>query len=66
MTSAEIRVRRTALGMTQGQLARLVGVDARTWRHWENGDRSMPEPVARLLNLLDMPGVAMRLRMLAG
>jgi DNA-binding transcriptional regulator YiaG len=57
MTPTEIRTHRAALGMTQGQFARLVGVEARTWRHWENGDRTMPEPVVRLLRLAERPCV---------
>ena len=51
MTPTEIRAARAALGLTQGQLARLIGVDGRTWRRWECDERQMPEPVRRLLLL---------------
>lgn len=62
----QIRAHRLRLGLTQGQAARLVGVDARTWRRWEQpagaiGARSMPEPNRRLFLLLDMPAVRERL-----
>lgn len=58
MTPPEIRTTRESLGLTQAQLARLVGVDARTWRRWECAEREMPEPVARLLRLVVLvPGV---------
>jgi DNA-binding transcriptional regulator YiaG len=57
MTPEEIRSHREALGMTQGQIARLAGVDNRTWRRWECAEREMPEPVARLLRLMDIPCV---------
>ena len=57
MTPASIRETRTGLGLTQGTAARLVGVDGRTWRRWELGEREMPEPVCRLLGLLQFPHV---------
>lgn len=57
MTPVEIRAARLALGMTQSQLARLVGVDSRTWRRWECAEREMPEPVCRLLRLCGMMDV---------
>lgn len=66
MTPAEIRSTRQRLGMTQGAAARLVGVDGRTWRRWEAGDQNMPEPVARLLCLVErLPTVRMELGAMA-
>ena len=35
MNPQQIQSRPPSLGMTQGQLAHLIGVDARTWRRWE-------------------------------
>ena len=61
MTPSSIRTHREALGLTQGQCARLVGVNDRTWRRWEGEEamsaRTMPEPVVRLLRLLARPDV---------
>jgi DNA-binding transcriptional regulator YiaG len=52
MTPAEIRSHREALGMTQGQIARLVGVDPRAWRSWEAGDRPFPASVELVLRAM--------------
>lgn len=41
MTPQEIHARRKALGMTQGQIARLIGVDDRTWRRWEDATQAL-------------------------
>lgn len=58
MTPPDFRALRLSLALTQGQAARLCGVDARTWRRWEAGDRKPAEAVLRLLRLMqDMPGV---------
>ena len=61
MTPSSIRTHRERLGLTQGQCARLVGVDGRTWRRWEGDEarsaRTMPEPVVRLLQLMARPDV---------
>lgn len=47
---------RTALGLTTGRLAALLGVDVRTVQRWIAGERDVPEPAWRLLNLaLDLP-----------
>ena len=36
--------------------SRLIGVDERTVRRWQAGDRALPEPVRRLcLVLIDCP-----------
>ena len=61
MEPRDIRTHRERLGLTQGQCARLVGVDGRTWRRWEGEEassaRTMPEPVVRLLRLMARPDV---------
>ena len=61
MEPRDIRTRRERLGLTQGQCARLVGVNDRTWRRWEGEEamsaRTMPEPVVRLLRLMARPDV---------
>jgi hypothetical protein len=46
MTPTEIRARRLSLGLTQGQVARLIGVDARTWRRWEMSTPTLQPPGA--------------------
>ena len=53
MTPLTLRHTRRALGLTQAQAALLVGVEARTWRSWEAGVRAIPEPVARLVWLVE-------------
>jgi DNA-binding transcriptional regulator YiaG len=58
MTPTTLRAIRTTLGLTQAEAALLVGVQTRSWRHWEGGSRQIPEPVARLVGLLaSMPDV---------
>lgn len=44
MTPSEIFEVRTSLGMTQGQLAQLLGVHTLTISKWERGDRLHPTP----------------------
>lgn len=60
MTPLELRAVRERLGLTQGAAARLVGVDGRTWRRWENDERDIPEPVVRLVWLLERLPAARR------
>lgn len=58
MSAADIRRARELLGMTQGQAARLLGVDARSWRRYEAGQRDFPAPCDKLLRLvLQSPAV---------
>ncbi|UPJ78804.1 hypothetical protein IVB16_28625 [Bradyrhizobium sp. 183] len=52
MTSDEYRDALEALGLTQGDGARLLGVDERTSRRWANGERDIPPPVQRFLRYL--------------
>lgn len=49
-TPADLRVRREALGLTQGWLAAQVGVQDRAVRRWEAGDRAIPGDVRDLLD----------------
>lgn len=56
MTPDEFREIRIALGLTQIDLAKALGVVARTVRKWESQEdlssaRSIPEPVARIMRL---------------
>lgn len=56
MTPAALRARRVALGLTQGDVARLLGVNDRTVRRWEAGDMTpppqLPEQLAALAEQL--------------
>jgi len=42
MTPGEVRARRVGLGLTQGDIARLMGVEDRQVRRWEAGDAPAP------------------------
>jgi DNA-binding transcriptional regulator YiaG len=48
MSAAEIAAMRKRLNKTQAEMAVLFGVDLRTFRRWENGERSIPGPVVIL------------------
>ena len=54
MTPTDLRAALARLGLTQGQAARLMGVDARTMRRWVCGERGMPGPAVRLLMVMEM------------
>ena len=45
MNRADLKVRREALGLTQGWLAERLGVQDRAVRRWEAGDREVPADV---------------------
>lgn len=47
-----MKAARARLGLTQPQLAAELGVHAMTVSKWETGQRSIPEPVARLVQRL--------------
>lgn len=54
MTAAEVRARRVGLGLTQGDIARLMAVEDRTVRRWEAGDAEPPADLReRLAYLLE-------------
>jgi transcriptional regulator with XRE-family HTH domain len=52
MTGEELRQIRTRLGLTQGEFASRLGVWLNTVSRWEIGERKIPEPVARLAQLI--------------
>jgi DNA-binding transcriptional regulator YiaG len=49
MSGDELKALRTQHGLTQPALAELVGVHWNTVARWEQGARSIPEPIARLV-----------------
>ena len=53
MTATDFAAIRKALGLSHAALAALVGVDQRSSRRWEAGEREIPPAVAKLLRLLD-------------
>jgi transcriptional regulator with XRE-family HTH domain len=57
MTGDEYRNAIAALGLQQTEAARLLGVDERTSRRWASGEREIPPPVARFLQLLLATGM---------
>jgi transcriptional regulator with XRE-family HTH domain len=52
MTGKGFKRKRIALGLTQVQLATQLGVSVTAVARWERGERTISEPVARLLTLL--------------
>lgn len=56
MTAAELLAHRRALGLSQPQLARALGLKgdngARTVRRWESGDQAITGPVALAVRFL--------------
>lgn len=52
MTKNELKQARSALEMTQTELAQEVGVTQNTVARWEMGVRGIPEPAARLIGRL--------------
>lgn len=53
MTGAELQTLREACGLTREDLAGLVGVAARTVKHWENGRAGVPADVAGVVRGID-------------
>ena len=52
----ELRAARAKLDLTQGQLAKALGVSGyRTVCKWENGERGIPGPVVRLVRIWSDP-----------
>src|SRR5262249_21731315 len=52
MSGAEVRKLRKAAGLTQGALARRLGVQKSTVYRWETGRTRITRPMARLIRLL--------------
>jgi DNA-binding transcriptional regulator YiaG len=52
MTPVEYRAARTTLDLSHSAAARLLGVDARTSRRWEDGTRDVLPTAARFLRFL--------------
>ncbi len=62
MTPESLRTARTALGKTQRGMALALGVEPRSYQRWEDGDRTVPETVQRVVRLaLDEAGMLDRL-----
>lgn len=51
LTPKEIRFLRTELGLTQAQLAELVGKDAQTVGRWERGETPMEQTAEMIIRL---------------
>lgn len=49
MDAGELKACRAELGLTQVALASRLGVSVSAVTHWEQGRRSVPGPVVRLL-----------------
>ena len=52
MTGEEVKQLRRQLGLTQEQLAEVVGVTANSVARWERGELGIRESAARLMLLL--------------
>lgn len=52
MTPADFRSTLQRLGLSQTGASRILGVADRTIRSWLTGERSVPEPVAKLMRLM--------------
>jgi transcriptional regulator with XRE-family HTH domain len=52
MTGKRFKQIRLALGLTQKQLATLLGVWENTVAHWDRGDKPIPGPVELAMKLL--------------
>jgi transcriptional regulator with XRE-family HTH domain len=52
VTSKELREIRISLRLTQEEFGKRLGVQKNTVWRWENNQRHIPEPVARLLHYL--------------
>lgn len=55
MNAATLAKIRAAAGLTQAELAEKLGVHLRTVQKWEGAERSIPEPIVKLLAILFPP-----------
>jgi transcriptional regulator with XRE-family HTH domain len=53
MTAVELRNLLARLDLTQAGAARLLGINDRTMRRYVLGERSIPEPIRRLLEVAE-------------
>lgn len=53
VTGIEVKRLRKRLGLTQVQLAEMVGVHVNSVARWERGEMGIRESAARLMRLLD-------------
>ena len=56
MTPYQYRTAIETLGLSPVASAKLLGVDARTWRRWACGERDVPPPAERFLRYLIATG----------
>ena len=52
MTPAELRAAQEKLGLSQTQLARVLGIDPRSYRRLIKGDRAVSGPIQRVVEAL--------------
>ena len=58
MTSTELKLWRSRLGLKEVEAARALDVPAQTYRNWEDGrTKSVPRPVRRLTRYVEKFGV---------
>jgi len=62
MTPAELRAARTALGLSQRELAERLEVTIRALQMWEAGERAIPGPARVALRLMLAPRRGSRAR----
>ena len=52
LTSVDVKLIRSQVGMSQSEFASAFGISVSTLRHWERGDRSPQGPALVLLNVV--------------
>jgi DNA-binding transcriptional regulator YiaG len=62
MTRHQLRQLRARLTMTRAELASVLGVSRVTVHRWEVGDLAIPEPTARLIELVAAEGAPKKKR----
>lgn len=53
LTPSDLRERRRALSLSQGDCARLAGSATRTWQRWETGEQDIPLWIELFLRCLE-------------
>lgn len=59
MTPAELRAILARLGLSQVRAAHCLGISDRAIRMWLDGDRVIPQPIARILRMADRGQIAL-------